>query len=262
MLGLKITSTHWPCAQEMKHRSIYFDAQYSTQPMIYVTKSINPFVTDSDGLGDKFIIYANPVKSIVNFAAKLGGILDKDVVLTDIDIATVICSMNREAKAETLQIFFNNSLQGSLNFLILCCTSGVGNAGINSPDIRTVYRIDFPPSIMYICQERGRAGRRPGALPETYSYKLFFSLENFLYLFKRIINPTENVLCPDYRKHQLTYLIYVASLLASKLCYTAEMERRLGNPDVETGLVEACGACTNCGRKNYTTQFPLIRLGT
>ena len=40
----------------------------------------------------------------------------------------------------------------------------------------------------------------------------------------------------------------VASLLASKICYTVKMERRLGNPDVETGLVEACGACANCGR--------------
>ena len=27
MLGLKITSTHWPCAQDMKHRSIYFDSR-------------------------------------------------------------------------------------------------------------------------------------------------------------------------------------------------------------------------------------------
>ena len=40
----------------------------------------------------------------------------------------------------------------------------------------------------------------------------------------------------------------VASLLASKLCYTVKMEIRLGNPYVETGLVEACGACANCGR--------------
>ena len=49
----------------------------------------------------------------------------------------------------------------------------------------------------------------------------------------------------------------VASLLASKHCYTAEMERRLGNPDVETGLVEACGACTDCGRK---TLYPTISI--
>ena len=61
-LGLKITSTYWPCSQEMKHHSISFDAQYSTQPMSYVTKSIKLFVTASDGLGDKVIIYANAAK--------------------------------------------------------------------------------------------------------------------------------------------------------------------------------------------------------
>ena len=101
MLGLKITSTHWPCAQEMKHCSIYFDAHYSTHPMSYVTKSIKPFVTARNGLVDKVIIYANAAKSIVNFATKLGGIMDKDVVLTDIDIAAVIGRMKRGAKAET-----------------------------------------------------------------------------------------------------------------------------------------------------------------
>ena len=49
----------------------------------------------------------------------------------------------------------------------------------------------------------------------------------------------------------------VASLLASKRCYTVEMGRRLGNPDSETGLVEACGACKNCGRK---TLYPTISI--
>ena len=68
------------------------------------------------------------------------------------------------------------------------------------------------------------------------------------------MNPTENVLCPEYRKHQLTDLMDVASLLSSKRCYTVEMEIILGNPDAETGLVEACGACMNCGRnKLYPT---------
>ena len=48
-------------------------------------------------MGDKVIIYANAKKSIVNFAAKLGGIMDKYVVLTDIDISTVVFRMKREA---------------------------------------------------------------------------------------------------------------------------------------------------------------------
>ena len=185
MLGLNIIRKHWSFLQEMKHLSIYFDAQYSTHPMSYVAKSINPFVTASNGLGDKVIIYADTEKSIVNFAAKLGGIMDKDFVLTNIYIAAVIGRMKREAKAETLRIFFKNSLQSSLNLRILCCTSGVGNAGIDSPDITTVYRINFPPPILDICQERGRSGRRPGVLPKTYSYKAMFLIGNFSIYFQK-----------------------------------------------------------------------------
>ena len=76
MLGLKIKSTHCPRAQEMKHHSIYFYSQFSTQPISYVTNYINPFVSASNGLVDKFITYANPAKSNFNFVAKLGGIMD------------------------------------------------------------------------------------------------------------------------------------------------------------------------------------------
>ena len=93
MLGLKIISTHWPCDQEMKHHSIYFDSQYSNQPMSHVTKYIKTFVTARDGLADKVIIYAKPAKSIVNLATKLGEIVDKDVVITDIHIDSVIGRM-------------------------------------------------------------------------------------------------------------------------------------------------------------------------
>ena len=47
---------------------------------------------------------------------------------------------------------------------------------------------------------------------------------------------------------------FLHSQQAPKLCYAVEMERRRGNPDAETGLVEACGACTNFGRnKLYPT---------
>ena len=86
--------------------------------MIYVANYIKPFVIARDGLGDTVIIYDNAEKSIVNFAARLGGIMDKEIVLNDIDIATVIGRMKREAKVETLRIFFNNSLQGFLNLRI------------------------------------------------------------------------------------------------------------------------------------------------
>ena len=73
------------------------------------------------------------------------------------------------------------------------------------------------------------------------------------------MNPTEKLLCPEYRKHHLTDLMDVASILAYKRCYNVEMERILGNPDVGTGLVEASGACTNCGRIKL---YPTISIGS
>ena len=105
--------------------------------------------------------------------------MEKDVVLTDIDNATVLGRVNIEAKAETLRVFFKNSLRSSLNLRILCCMSGVGNAGINSPDITTVYRIDFPPSVLDIFRKEamlaGVLAHRLKPIPIRYvSYWKFF----------------------------------------------------------------------------------------
>ena len=145
-----------------------------------------------------------------------------------------------------------------INLRVLCCTSGVGNAGIDSPDIRAVYRIDFPPSVVDICQERGRAGRRPNALPTTHWYKLLFSLESFLYLFKRIHDPKEKDFSNDYRAILLSDLLAVTSLICSKRCYVLQLEEKMGNPveKDESSTEDSCGFCTNCiGKKN----FPIIQ---
>ena len=45
---------------------------------------------------------------------------------------------------------------------ILVCTSGVGNVGIDSPNIRAVYRLVYPPSVIDFIQEMGLHGRRVG----------------------------------------------------------------------------------------------------
>ena len=37
------------------------------------------------------------------------------------------------------------------------------------------------------------------------------------------------------------------------------MKRIIGNPDAETGLVEACGACKNCGRNKL---YPTISINS
>ena len=63
---------------------------------------------------------------------------------------------------------------------ILLATSGVANAGINCNEIFSAVRIEFPPSIMDICQEKGRVGRVPSASPDVYSYVICYDIESFI----------------------------------------------------------------------------------
>ena len=145
-------------------------------------------------------------------------------------------------------MFINGSSKpsSSLDMRVLCATSGVGNAGIDSPDIRSVYRIDFPPSLLDLVQERGRAGRRSGAISADYNYHVCISIESFLYLFKRILNPDEKVNQESYRQRQIDDLIEVATILLSSKCYAVAFETKLGNtfgPSVE---IPPCNDCPGC----------------
>ena len=92
-------------------------------------------------------------------------------------VLTLTRNLTKEEKAEFIQMFIYGSSKPNsrLDMRVLCATSGVGNAGIDSPDIRYFYRIDFPPSILDLVQERGRAGRRLGATSVDYSPCLYFN---------------------------------------------------------------------------------------
>ena len=259
MIGITITNTHWPGAKNMKHRKISLDLHYTNQALAYVLKSIKQPITSNEELGNKVIIYSNSAKGIVDYANRLGNEFDNDDDLHNIDIVTITGRMKREQKAEYLRTFLDENIQGNdINLRVLCSTSGVGNAGIDSPDIRAVYRIEFPPSVVDICQERGRAGRRSDALPTTHWYKLLFSLESFLYLFKRIHDPQEKDLSNDYRAILLNDLLAVTGFICSNRCYVLQLEEKMGNPFVkyESSTEDSCGFCTNCiGKKN----FPILQ---
>ena len=54
------------------------------------------------------------------------------------------------------------------NINILCVTSGVRNFGIDSPAIRNVFRMEFPPSALDFVQEIGQARR---VLPDLFQPK-------------------------------------------------------------------------------------------
>ena len=118
-----------------------------------------------------------------------------------------------------------------------------------------MYRVDFPPSIADLSQERGRAGRRDDATPDDFVYQVAICLESFLHIFRRIINhPESQSADASYRKYQLQEVMEVASLLSSSVqCYYIAIEKKLGNPYVLVeGEQERCGTCPNClGQKIF-----------
>jgi len=71
---------------------------------------------------------------------------------------------------------------------ILVATSGAANAGIDDPEVYGVTRMDFPPSLLDVQQEKGRAGRRPFANSDSDWYLLCLSLESLVVLIQRLHN--------------------------------------------------------------------------
>ena len=102
---------------------------------------------------------------------------------TNCDVLTLVGTPTREQKAEKINCFINGIPGVECNPNILCATSGVGNAEIDSSEIRAVYRVDFPPSIIDMSQELERAGRNDDATPDGYSYHVEMHIESFLYIY-------------------------------------------------------------------------------
>lgn len=139
----------------------------------------------------------------------------------------LVGTLMKQEKVEYICLFVKGSSRPncSLDMRVLCTTSGVGNAGIDSPDVRCVYRIDFPPSVHGFVQEKGHAGCRLDASPSDYSYHVCISIESLLYLFKRILNPAEEVNKDNYCSRQVEDLLQMAQLIAAQTkCYTIAFE--------------------------------------
>jgi hypothetical protein len=74
-----------------------------------------------------------------------------------IDIMCLVGTLTKEQKAHYIDVFVNGSPGFNPRFLV--ATSGAVNAGIDCDDVYGVYRLDFPPSRIDLCQEKGHVGR-------------------------------------------------------------------------------------------------------
>ena len=138
---------------------------------------------------------------------------------------------------------------------IIYATSGVGSAGIDSPNIILVFRIDMPPSIFGLFQEKGRSGRHPLASAGDHWYVMCFSLESMIFFFKWIIDPRGAFIENYYFHQQLDDLFYIGMVLASKGWYAVALEYVMGNPLKISPQFPTCGRCANCAKKPL---FPSI----
>ena len=235
MIGKSITRREWPIPSimSMGNRRTAIHVTYSSRPYGNMFKSIASIQTEPDELAlpKKVIVYSNAKKRIRQIEDKLGEDFDEDDDLHLLDIIEVDGALTKVEKSFYIQEFLDPDDSSIDLNRVLVCTSGVGNVGIDSPNIRAVYRLEFPPSIIDFLQEMGRAGRRIEHNPLDYSYNLYFSIDNFLHLFERTMNPDEHYTDPSYHSEVIGNLHAMAKIIIlSRFCYYVCLEMSLSNP--------------------------------
>ena len=91
---------------------------------------------------------------------------------------------------------------------------------------------------------------------------MYYSIESYLYLFERTMNPTDDYIDNSYRQEVLDDALEVAKMFTVKnKCYYVHLEKHLGNPEIDNSSNHSnCGFCPFCRNEK---SFPAIcREGT
>ena len=120
-----------------------------------------------------------------DFAFKIRKFLDTTDEDHIIYIVTLVGTMTKEEKAFYTNMFFNDSDNPNFKPDIMCATSGVGNAGIDSSRIGVVYHLGMPESVHDLYQEKGCTGRYQDSLAIDNKYLLCFSILHSLSAVKK-----------------------------------------------------------------------------
>ena len=130
--------------------------RYTTRPKSHVKTLLEKDLKEDPIMPNKvIIIYSNGRGKIRSFADGLKMWFYSHDWLWKFHIMVPVGTLSKEKKSQLISDFLLPGKIKRSNFNVLCATSGVGNADIDSPNIRAVYRIEFPPSIIDICQEKG-----------------------------------------------------------------------------------------------------------
>jgi hypothetical protein len=269
----KDLNVFWPTPAEMQHRQVSLDVQYSTQALSVFKKKTESLLEQSSV--NKFIVYTNTRASVDRVSPKLCEWIDVNGFKGD--LLKIVGTLLREQKFYHIRVFCRSNRENEdlfdaecrederpFNPQILVATSGAANAGIDDPEVYGVCRLEFPPSLLDVNQEKGRAGRRPFANPESDWYLLTFSLESYVVLLKRLHDtPAANKQISYFKTQEADMHDCLLAFVLPQHCQQAGMELKQSNPyvplsHVPVACVDACSYCL--GR--YKTMFPpLIRSG-
>ena len=249
MIGVKITHMDWPSVTELSPRRVGIYAHYSERPQQNMFKVIKKTLNDTSSLPKKTIVYSNIRRRVIDLSLQIGNYLDADDHIHHNEVIVIHGQLSKVEKGTYTRFFLDPDHNDDLDINVLCATSGVGNVGLDSPQIRNVLRMDLPSSPLDFVQEIGRAGRVIPPDPDNFSYILYFSLENFIYIFERCMNPEQSYHDESFRMIEVDNLYAMARIVVlSKQCYYVASEFIFGNPwseNTETAPHE-CGICPYC----------------
>ena len=144
-------------------------------------------------------------------------------------------------------------IKKSKSLKTLCATSGVGNSVIDCSSVGVLIRIDFPPSLLDVNQEKCRASRFDGTSHSYCRCRLCISLESFLKLHERMWRTPS--LDSSYGEAQEHDLFQVAQLFLSTECYAVAIETHLGNDCMLNATLGPCGHSPNFINKRLFYRF-------
>jgi hypothetical protein len=251
----------WPPPSGMRHRNVKIDIRYSSRPLSLIQPSLKKLLQDD--AKSKYIIYSNRRGKIEAIQSKVATWLDANDFET-VDTVSLVGTLTPEQKAHHIKAFVSGAPQSEFKPRLLTATSGAANAGIDSALVYGVFRVDFPPTLVDMKQEGGRAGRRPEGLIVEDFYCVLVSLEGFLHLYLRILNPNESLHDSTYRQEQLQDLFSTLRFLVLPPgCFHEYFERAFSSP-YWLGPLQPypCGdRCSFCDDSDATVYPKISRAG-
>ena len=137
--------------------------------------------------------------------------------------------ISKVEKGRYTQFFLNPEHPNDVNINVLCTTSGVVNVGLDSPHIRNIFWMEFPPPPLDFVQEIGRSGRFHPPYPINHSYILYLCIKKFIYIFDHFMNPGKTYNDEQFFQEEVDNLFDMKIMVVlSQKCYYIAPELLFG----------------------------------